>query len=82
MKLSDFILLEADEKKSVVLHQGVLVGKRNNDYSMIFLFRLSDYYVETYCSVETKAIEEFHVFNSLIPLTPYLESIEIDGLLQ
>lgn len=82
MKLSDFILLDAGDKKMAVVEHGVLVGKRVEDDTMVFLFRLADYYVETYFSVETKAIEEFRIFDSSIPLTPYLESINIDSLLQ
>jgi hypothetical protein len=81
MKLSDFILLAAEEKKWVVLHQGVLVGKQKTDDMMIFLFRLPAYYVEMYCRRDSKAIETFHVFDSVVPLSPYLESIEIGDLL-
>lgn len=81
MKLSDFILLDVEEKKLAVLHLGVLVGKRTDDASLVFLFQLPNYYVETYCNVESKAIEEFRAFDSVIPLTPYLESIAIGGLL-
>ena len=81
MKLSDFISLNADEKKLAVLHHGVLVGKRKEHDSMMFLFSLSSYYVETSFNIKTKATEEFRVFDSEIPLTPYLESIDIGGLL-
>ena len=28
MKLSDFVLLDEEEKKLVLLHEGVLIGKR------------------------------------------------------
>lgn len=81
MKLSDFILLDAEEKKLAVLHLGVLIGKRTDYGSMVFLFQLPHYYVETYCNVESKAIEEFRVFDSVVPLTPYLETIPVTDLL-
>ena len=81
MKLSDFILLNEEEKKFTVLHQGILIGKRNNFNYMVFLFQLDSYYVETYCNLSSKAIEEFMVFDSVKPLTPYLEAIPLDDLL-
>ena len=82
MKLSDFIMLDAAEKKSTVLHAGVLIAKRSEIDSMVFLFHLGSYYVETYCNPENKAIEEYVAFNDTKWLTPYLESIHIDSLLE
>jgi hypothetical protein len=81
MKLSDFILLNEQEKKSTVLHQGVLIAKRFNSDRLVFLFQLESYYVETYCNVANKAIEEFRIFDNIKPLNPYLENISLEGLL-
>jgi hypothetical protein len=50
MRLSEFILLNEDEKKSTVLHQGVFLAKRSSFDSMVFLFQLGSYYVEAYCN--------------------------------
>jgi hypothetical protein len=81
MRLSDFILLNEDEKKTTVLHQGVLLAKRRDSDSLVFLFQLENYYVEAFCNPENKAIEEYRMFDSLNLLNPYLESITIDSLL-
>jgi len=81
MKLSDFILLSEDQKKMTVLHQGVLVAKRNSFDCMVFLFQLESYYVETYCNRKHKNIQEFRVFDNTRQLRPYLETIPIDDLL-
>lgn len=81
MKLSDFILLNVEEKKLIVLHQGILVAKRNNDDCIVFLFQLGNYYVETFCNRENRAIEEFRVFDNTRPLNPYLDAISINDLL-
>lgn len=81
MKLSEFILLDENDKKLVVLHEGVLIGKRMNCDCMIFLFQLDNYYVETYCDIGHKSVVEFRVFENTTPLTPYLESIQLDELL-
>lgn len=81
MRLSDFILLKEEEKKLVVLHNGVLVGKRSNTDYMVFLFQLENYYVETFCNRRNKAIEEYRVFDGTGALSPYLDMIPLDGLL-
>jgi hypothetical protein len=81
MRLSEFILLNEDEKKSTVLHQGVLLAKRSSFESMVFLFQLGSYYVEAYCNPANKAIEEYRMFENTDVLTPYLEAIPIDSLL-
>ena len=81
MKLSDFILLNEEEKMSAVMHQGVLIAKRNSLDCMVFLFQLESYYVETFCNLGSKAVEEFRVFYTINALHPYLEKISIDELL-
>lgn len=82
MKLSDFILLGTEEKKDLLLHEGVLIAKRSGTGLMIFLFQLPEYYVETYCNVDNRQIQEFRVFHNDLPLTPYLDAISLDGLLR
>ena len=81
MKLSDFILLNEDEKRVTVLHRGVLIAKRNSFDFMVFLFQMGSYYVEAYCNPQNKAIEEYRVFDNINLLNPYLETIPIDNLL-
>lgn len=82
MRLSDFIMLNEADKKSTVLHEGVLIAKRSEIDRMIFLFQLDSYYVEAYCNPENRAIEKYVVFGNTKWLTPYLESIHIDNLLE
>ena len=81
MKLSEFILLNEEDKKMAVLQEGVLVAKRSNTDYMVFLFQLKSYYVETYCNLESRSIEEYRVFENLSPLHPYLETISLEGLM-
>jgi hypothetical protein len=81
MRLSEFILLNEDEKKAAVLHQGVLLAKRSNFDSMVFLFQLGSYYVEAYCNPSNKAVEEYRMFDNIDVLNPYLEAIPLDNLL-
>jgi hypothetical protein len=81
MKLSDFFLLNEEEKKYIVLHQGILLAKRSNENKMVFLFQLENYYVETFCNPGSKKIEEFRVFDNTRSLQPYLDAISINELL-
>ena len=80
MKLSDFIMLSEDKKKYTVLHQGVLVGKRKKTESMVFLFRLNNFYIEMFCNTKTKDVTQYRMFEHTKLLQPYLESIAIDEL--
>jgi hypothetical protein len=81
MKLSEFILAEETEMKSAVLHQGILVAKRNIRDGLVFLFQMDDFYVETYCSLKTKSVLEYRAFKNINTLDPYLDAIPIDELL-
>ena len=80
MKLSEFIVLPREEKRSAVLHQGVALAKWENRKEMVFLFQLPDFYVETYCCQESKEIREYRAFYKVEHLTLYLDGISIDSL--
>jgi len=80
MKLSEFIVLSQGEKRFTVIHEGVPIAKREILDYMVFLFQLPDFYVETFCCLETKEIREYRAFHTPNHLTPYLEAIEIDKL--
>ena len=81
MKLSEFILLDEERKKETVLHQGVLIGKRQVQSSMIFLLQLQNYYVATWCNFKNRSVQEYRIFDNTKSLAPYLASISIDDLL-
>jgi hypothetical protein len=82
MRLSEFILLSEEEKKAVVLHNGVLLAKRDGEGCKVFLFGLDDYYVEMFCNMQNKRIEEYRVFDTTRLLLPYLQTISLDDLLE
>lgn len=81
MKLSDFILLNEEEKKIAVLHAGVLIGKRKDIDTIIFLFQVENFYVETSFTPADKKLKEFRMFDQTALLQPYLDKIRIDDLL-
>ena len=80
MKLSEFILLSQAEKQHAVLHRGVLVAKRKQQNILIFLFRLEDYYVETWCNVANHSVTEYLALTAVSPLEPYLNQISLQHL--
>ena len=82
MKLSEFMLLTQEEKRSTVLREGVPIAKMEILNYIVFLFQLPHYYVETYCCQESKEIREYRVFHNAEHLTPYLEAIPIEHLLK
>jgi hypothetical protein len=81
MKLSEFIGLPEDHKRSTVLTEGVAIAKRQLADRLVFLFQLHEYYVETFCCCKSKEILEYRVFQNTKQLEPYLDSIQIDHLL-
>lgn len=81
MKLSEFILLNEEAKNAALLHNGILIAKRQSFGSLVFLFQLQSFYVEMFGNLQTKKIDEYRVFDQTEPLHPYLEGIVIDDLL-
>ncbi|HET9055325.1 MAG TPA: hypothetical protein VFN30_00625 [Chitinophagaceae bacterium] len=82
MKLSEFIELSQEEKRAAVLKEGVAIAKRELLTTMVFLFQLPGFYVETYCSKESKAIVEYRVYHQVGQLTTYLDAISLEDLLK
>lgn len=80
MKLSDFIMLSEEEKKFAVVHRGVLIGKRQTRDQMVFLFYFQNFYVETFCSMASKAVVQYRAFTHTKLLEPYLDTIVIDDV--
>jgi hypothetical protein len=80
MKLSEFITLSKEEKKVILFKQGAPIAKRLIPGYRVFLFQLSDFYVEIHCLVESKEIIEFLMFQNAEYLTPYLNAIRINNI--
>jgi len=81
MKLSDFISLSVEEKKHAVLNEGILIAKRKEPGSFIFLFQVHNFYVEACFNPDSKSIQEFRMFYHSTLLQSYLDTIRIDDLL-
>lgn len=82
MTIVDFIQLDQEEKKLLLLHGGILIGKRWVDDHIVFLFQLQSFYIEVYCNPQNKKVEEYLAFEGTTPLYPYLQTIQIDHLFE
>lgn len=81
MKLSEFILLNEGDKKYAVMNNAVALAQGTYPGLVIFLFQLEDFYVETYCNIADKTIQEYRVLPDTNAIKHYLEAIPIDDLL-
>lgn len=81
MKLSEFILLDEDDKKNTVMSRAVALAQMNRADMIVFLFQLDSYYVEAYCNKSNKAIEEYRILPDTNAIRHYLDAIPIDDLL-
>ena len=81
MKLSEFILLNEVDKKCAVMNNAVALAQRTYPDLVVFLFQLEDYYVETYCNIADRTIEEYRILPDTNAIKHYLEAIPIEGLL-
>lgn len=80
MKLSEFIVLNEAEKKHAVMHYAVALATRTLPGFTIFLFQLNGFYVEAYCNVDRKTIDEYCILPGVNAIGHYLQGISIDGL--
>ena len=81
MKLSDFILLNEQEKRQTVLNSGVLIAKRTTPTTVTFLFDVESFYVEACFNARNKDIEEFRMFDSSRLPQLFLDAFKLDDLL-
>lgn len=80
MKLSEFIALSEEHKRSAVLTCGVPVAKRSLSNQEVILYQLHGFYVETFCNMDNKEIDEYRLIHDPKHLSSYLSSISIDNL--
>lgn len=81
MKLSEFIVLNEAEKKHAVMNYAVALATRTSPGFVIFLFQMNGYYVEAYCNIGKKTIDEYCILPGVNAIGHYLQCIPIDDLL-
>lgn len=82
MTLNDFENLSSDEQIAVVEENGVLIGEREDGIHDMFLYQLYSFYVEMTYNKSDKELWRIGPFDHPVLLRPYLDQIDITGLLQ
>jgi hypothetical protein len=80
MTVYDFQLLPQQKQVEVLYRDGVYIGKYKDANSVILLYQLDGFYVEVFYRKYRSHIKLLHCFESTEHLDPYLEQIDVEGL--
>lgn len=82
MTLYEYYQLSQREQLDLLYKEGVfLMKRRENDKTMV-LYQLESFYIEIIYKKYRSVIQKMRCFHSVDLLTPYLEEIDVDGLLK
>ncbi len=82
MTLYEFNLLPKDQQTELVWNEGDFVTDRQEDDYSILLYQLYSFYVEIKYSGKANRFLIYRCFNNINQLEPYLEEIDISGLMR
>lgn len=80
MTLHDFKVLDDTQKATALVDEGVLIGKRDLLFYLVFLYQIENFYVEVLYSIKSKKVHKFRAFENTELLDPYLSKIDISEL--
>jgi hypothetical protein len=80
MTLHEFKALDDLQKATALVDDGVLLGRRDLLFYLIFLYQVEGFYVEVLYSIKSKKVYKFRAFENLELLEPYLSKIDISEL--
>ena len=81
MTLYQFNVLTENEKTAIVWSKGDFVIERKENNFSILLYQVQSFYVEVFYSGNENKISRLRSFSSTQQLEPYLEKINISGLI-
>jgi hypothetical protein len=81
MTLYEFRLLSDDKQVEHLYNDGVYIGKRKDEDSSVVLYQLGNFYIEIYYLKYRSLISRLRCFTSTDALNPYLEQIDVEGLM-
>lgn len=79
MTLAEFLALD-DMSRLRTVARAVCVAGREENWFKVLLFQLGDFYVEIYYDKHGHFISQVSGFDDTERLEPYLQKIELDGL--
>jgi hypothetical protein len=80
MTLHDFKALDEFQKATALVDEGVLIGKRDLLFYLVFLYQVEGFYVEVLYSIKSRKVHKFKAFENTNLLDPYLSKIDISEL--
>ena len=81
MKLSDFNILDLDEQLDTTVYDGDYVDTRIENGMNVILYQVDSFYVEIFYHPTTNVILRHRSFSCTNELSPYLDTINLEGLL-
>jgi hypothetical protein len=81
MTLQHFRALSQDKQYKKLLLSGEFLTSRDTDENCILLFQLGNFYVELFFDKECEEIIYSRSFKNTDKLNPYLEKIDISGII-
>jgi hypothetical protein len=70
------------DKINTLLKTGVYLAERKAGFLRIMLYQINDFYVEVFFLKWRKTVIGFKIFQSTDKLTPYLQKIDINKLME
>lgn len=81
MTLDDFNALDERKQADIIMHDGVFLDYRWYKEFKIFLYQISDFYVEVYYNHRYNLVQGFGGFEYSSSLDPYLGKIRIPEII-
>lgn len=81
MTLYEYHQLEEPEQVELLYKEGIYLGKRKKSSLSAVLYQLDSFYVEVCYNRYRRLIREVRCFHSTEFLTPYLEQIDVEELI-
>ena len=78
--LYEFNSLNDNEKHEAIMEYATHVADRIENHCKVLLYQFDNFYVELFYASWSNAIIKFRSFNSLEPLQPYLNQIDLSDL--
>jgi hypothetical protein len=82
MVLDFFNALPKKEQQEMLLAQGTFLTERTDGPFRIMLYQLDTFYVEVHFFNLYNKVAFFSAFDTIEALEPYLETIDVSGVLQ
>ena len=82
MTLYEFRMLSDSEQIDLLYMEGVYIGKRKQDNSIIVLYQLDGFYIEIFYRKYRSVITHVYCFTSTMLLNAYLDQINVEELVK